>query len=383
MRALRRAIIALVSIAILGCAAGEEDNPADGIGPEDRGTAPEDGGVDTTSPDDGTVDTAAPDDGITGPDGEDATDTDATEDAAPEEVRDAADAEDIEFPETIDPAPCTPAPDITILPPFNVAYVACDLGSIPGDPGGNYGGMTLHPADANTMLVGLSSESPSGGIYAIAVERHPDGHIVRFSGTARWLASAPYVDANLVVGFDAADLVLYTGWPTFLYSQYRLGETAPFSELDLRTVGLSGSSPGGLAFVPRGFSGAGGLRAVGWPDGEWYHLEYTFTGRSYDVTGVTATTTLPNGPGGIAYVPRGSPLIPDPSVMLAEWPATRVVLYTVDAAGDPVPTTRQEFLTGFGGSWGAYFEPVTGDYFFVGWESRRVIVVRGFVPPVV
>jgi hypothetical protein len=350
----------------------------EGGGPEapDEAPALDEGTADDLGPDD-----AAPDEALDGEDRGDVSEGDPEEGA--DRAGDADEAGDVGEDEAVEPAPCVPAPDITILPPFDGAYVACDLGSVPGDPGGYYGGTVIDPRDENTMLIGLNSEMATGGLYAIGVERHAAGHIIGFSGTARLIADAPYVDANLVIGYDTSDLLLYTGWPVYLYSQYRLGDSAPFSELDLRTVGLGGTSPGGIAFVPGDFTGAGGLRAVGWSGGEWYHLEYTFTGTSYDVTRVTATVTLPNGPGGIAYVPRGSPLIPNPSAMLAEWPATRVVLYEVDGAGDPIVGTRQEFLTGFGGSWGAYFEPVTGDYFFSGWESHRIIVVRGFVPPFV
>jgi len=46
-------------------------------------------------------------------------------------------------------------------------------------------------------------------------------------------------------------------------------------------------------------------------------------------------------------------------------------------------STRREFMSSFPRPWGAYFEPVTGDYLFLSWGlgTDRVYVVQGFVPP--
>jgi hypothetical protein len=45
--------------------------------------------------------------------------------------------------------------------------------------------------------------------------------------------------------------------------------------------------------------------------------------------------------------------------------------------------TRREFFSKFPRPWGAYFEPVTGDYMFLSWGTNadRVYIVQGFVPP--
>jgi hypothetical protein len=90
------------------------------------------------------------------------------------------------------------------------------------------------------------------------------------------------------------------------------------------------------------------------------------------VTGVTPTVTLPNNPGGFAYVPAGSPGFAAQSIIVAEWRQSgqaddRVAVYEADAQGDPIIATRREFMSAFPRPWGAYFEPVTGDYLFLSW----------------
>ena len=118
---------------------------------------------------------------------------------------------------------------------------------------------------------------------------------------------------------------------------------------------------------------------------------YTATvpaGNLLSVTGVTPTVTLPNNPGGFAYVPAGSPGFAAQSIIVAEWRQSghaddRVAVYEADAQGDPIIATRREFMSAFPRPWGAYFEPVTGDYLFLSWGlgTDRVYVVQGFVPP--
>jgi hypothetical protein len=87
-------------------------------------------------------------------------------------------------------------------------------------------------------------------------------------------------------------------------------------------------------------------------------------------------------------VPPGSPGFPTQTLIVAEWtfdPAMdRVAVYDVDTAtGDPIVTTRREFFSRFPRPWGAYFEPVTGDYLFLSWGAGEdhVYIVQGFVPP--
>jgi hypothetical protein len=128
----------------------------------------------------------------------------------------------------------------------------------------------------------------------------------------------------------------------------------------------------------------GGLRAVTWPDGYWYHLTYTSQPPNYAITGSMQTVTLPNGPGGFAYVPAGSPKFTQQSIITDEWSAGKVVVYEVDPQGDPIIATRTEFFTQFPSPWGAYFEAATGDFLFLDWGGEaldQVYIVQGFSAP--
>jgi hypothetical protein len=153
-------------------------------------------------------------------------------------------------------------------------------------------------------------------------------------------------------------------------------------------VDFGDQGPGGVGFVPPGLGPAGTLRLVTWPQGHWYQVGATLSGGLYTVDSLTETTVLPNNPGGFAYVPAGSPGFPAQSLIVAEWhqgdrALDRVAVYEVDAQGDPVVSTRREFFTRFPRPWGAYFEPVTGDYLFLTWGDGddRVYIVQGFLPP--
>jgi hypothetical protein len=278
--------------------------------------------------------------------------------------------------------------DVQLAPPFDTTYRAFALGVVPGVPN-PLGGAVVASADRDTLLIAGSSETSDGGIYSIRVRRSCGGHIVAFEGTATRVADAPYVDANLVYG--AQDLLLFTGWPEYSLGQLPAGAPAPSQTTDLRTLGIvtmDDSGPGGLGFVPPGLASAGELRLVTWPAGHWYHVGATFGGSAYTIDSLATNVTVPNNPGGFAYVPAGSQNFPNQSIIVAEWSQTdstkdRVVVYEVDGAGDPQLPTRREFFAKFPRPWGAYFEPVTGDYIFLTWGAGddRVYIVQGFVPP--
>jgi hypothetical protein len=277
-------------------------------------------------------------------------------------------------------------PDVALAPAFAGLYTVHDLGPVPGVPN-PLGGTVIKSTDQNTLLVAGGSESASGAIYAIGVERDPCGQISGFVGTATQVAATPYVDANLTYVGD--DLLLYTEWPQNHLSQLAGAAAAPDRRTDLATVGLAAtdSGPGGLGRVPPGLASAGELRLVTWPGGRWAHVATTPDGNLIEIANVTEQLALPNEPGGFAYVPAGSPGFANQSVIVAEWrfdsTLDRVAVYEVDQMGDPIVGTRQEFFSKFPRPWGAYFEPVTGDYLFLSWGTGmdRVYVVRGFVAP--
>lgn len=291
-------------------------------------------------------------------------------------------------PECVPAPPPVAGPEVTIAAQYASSYTVYDLGPVPGVPN-PLGGATVAVADDDTLLIAGSSENSAGAIYSIGVTRDECGHINGWSGTAQLQVAAPYVDANLV--YWSPTLLLYTGWPQFTLSQVPAGAGTPARTTDVRTLGVPAdgdSGPGGIGVVPPGLAGAGGLRIVTWPAGRWFHVPTAPDGNLLTLSTVTAGPVLPNNPGGFAYVPAGSPGFTQQAIIVAEWIAgdptrDRVAVYDADEQGDPIVATRREFMSRFPRPWGAYFEPVTGDYLFLSWGTGmdRVYVVQGFVPP--
>ena len=266
----------------------------------------------------------------------------------------------------------------TMAADYGAFYKSYDLGPVPGMPTGHLGGCILK--DDNTLLLAGDSESPSGGLYSIKVKRGPCGHIVGWDGSAAKVADAPYIDANILA--LPASTLLYSQWPQNKLGMLTSGATSPSKEVDLAPVGVD-SSIGGLGFVPKGYAAEGELRGVTWSLGNWFHLALKPEGALYNVTTATKKVTLPNGPGGFAYVPAGSPGFPKNRLILSEWSADSVATYEVDGEGDPIVETRKAFFESFPKPWGAYFDPKTGDFVFLTWGSPpdRVFVVQGFSKP--
>jgi hypothetical protein len=271
-------------------------------------------------------------------------------------------------------------PEAPLAPDYAQYYTAYLLGTVPGMPTGHLGGCTIAATDDNTLLLVGNSETQSAGLWSIGVVRDNCGHIVAWQGQAQKIADAPYMDANLP--YTDQGVLLYSQWPVNKLGQLLPGASTPSSETDLLPFGIT-DSPGGLAFVPSYLAASGELRAAGWPSGFFYHIDYAVqTPPLLTVTGASQSTTVTEG-GGFAYVPPGSPGFPTPSLIMAEWSGHAVVTYEVDANGDPLPATRKPFFTSFPAPWGAYFEPVTGDYLFLTWETvpDRVYIVQGFEKP--
>jgi hypothetical protein len=304
---------------------------------------------------------------------------------------DAAVDSDLPLPDAAEPCGVPPTPagaDVQVAAAYAPYYTVYDLGPPPGVPM-PLGGAVVKRGAPDTLLIAGASENASGAIYEIGVTRGACGHIIGWRGTATSVAATPYVDANLVYG--PGGLLLYTQWPNFLISQLPAGASAPARTTDFTTIGMdptNDSGPGGLGMVPTGLTAAGELRTVTWPLGRWHHITAAPDGNLLAITAVAPTVTLPNNPGGFAYVPAGSPGFASQAIIVAEWVSgdqtmDRVAVYDADAQGDPVLATRREFLSKFPRPWGAYFEPETGDFLFLSWGAGtdRVFVVQGFVPP--
>lgn len=279
--------------------------------------------------------------------------------------------------------------DVRLAAEFENDYTVYDLGQIAGVPD-PLSGITLKYGDPNTLLVAGNSESAESQIYEVAVTRGPCGHILSFDGTATPVAQTPF--ASNLSYFPGEDLLFYSAWPGYTLSQLPFGASAPTVQSDLTDFGLPANNDegtGGIGFVPSGFgASAGELRMVTWPTGGWYRVALVANGAVAEVTGITKISDLPNKPGGFAYVPKGSPGFAADGIIIGEFddddPAPdRVVAYRVDAAGDPLPASRREFLSTFPQPWSAYFEPLTGDFLFVSWGTGadHVYVIQGFAVP--
>lgn len=280
--------------------------------------------------------------------------------------------------------PPNPAgPDAVIAAEYANIYKAYDLGPIPGAPPDHLGGCTIDSKNPNRLLFAGSSETANGAIYAIDLDRGPCGHIIGFKGTAVKIADTPYVDANLVYGPN--DVLFYTQWNVNRISELLPGQSMPAVTFDGVNIGINtGDSVSGFGFAPPWVSAAGQPRTVTWSGGHWFHLTMTSNLPTFDLSGGVEQSILPGGPGGFAYIPKGSPGFPDPSLIIAEWSADKVSTYVIDDMGDPTIATRKEFFTTFPRPWGAYFESQTGDFLFLTWGTvpDRVFVVQGFaVPP--
>lgn len=273
-------------------------------------------------------------------------------------------------------------PEVVIAPAFADLYTTYDLGPVPGiPPEARLGGCIISIDDPNTMLIAGYSEATNGQLYKIGVERGNCDHIVAFSGQATSIANTPYIDANLL--YVASGLLFYSEWPVNNLSQLLPGQNAPARTTNLTQLGVA-NSIGGIGFVPPGFDDPGGLRLLSWSGGQWYHLARQPDGELFTVSAPQQTATLPNGPGGFAYVPKGSPGLEVDHVIVSEWSANTVGVYEVDAQGDPQVATRKDFYTTFPRPWGAYFEPVTGDFIFLTWAGGtvdRVYITQGFEAP--
>lgn len=268
---------------------------------------------------------------------------------------------------------------LTVDPFYAGAYTATSLGSVPGVPT-NYGGLTLKAGDPNTLLIGGSANNAAGKLYAIGVTRDVNNHIIGFSGTASFYADAAYNDGG--VQYGPGGVLFLTRWPVNEIGQTKPGSASTDKIVALSPLGVA-DSVGGLAFVPAGVPGAGQLKLVSWSGGEWYTATYAADGLgTYDITSAAYELTIGGGPEGIAYVPIGSPLFANPSLLISEFSAGKVATYEIDANGNPVLATRRDFITDLTGAEGAFIDPLTGDFLFSTFGGgNQVVVVQGFVAP--
>ncbi|MCA9284146.1 MAG: hypothetical protein KDA22_02955 [Phycisphaerales bacterium] len=269
----------------------------------------------------------------------------------------------------------------TIPAPFDEVYTYTDLGSVPGLPA-NYGGLTVKPTDFDTLLIGGAANSAAGIVYSIGIVRDGKGHIVGFDGTAAPFVEAAYNDGGVVYG--PGGVLFLARWPANELGQAKPGSAITDKIIDVAPFGVA-SSLSAINFVPPGFDQAGHMKLVSWSIGTWYDATIAPDGAgTFDIVSLTPvpSSNLGGGPEGFIYVPTGSPLFDVPSMLVSEYSAGNVAAYEVDANGDPIVATRQNFVTGLSGAEGATIDPVTGDFLFSTFGGgSRVIVVTGFATP--
>ncbi len=286
--------------------------------------------------------------------------------------------------------------------PFDELYVAHDLGPVAGVPG-PMGGTIVSLEDPDVLVVVGAAERVEGALYEVPVDRDNCGHITGF-GLATKMADVPHADANLV---HAPGGLLVSQYPIAQLTQLRGSGAAT---TDLGTLGVAGpfspstlgsESPGGLGLVPAWIGAANEYRVVAYPTGQWYRLQHSVVAGAIEFSLATPSVILENGPGAFAYVPPDSPGFDQASIIVAEWfdgayvpeqgsaiPANsgdpqRVGVYEVDDDGDPIVGSRRDFFEQITAPWGAYFDPISGDFLFLSWaqEPDRITQVRGFAPP--
>jgi len=269
----------------------------------------------------------------------------------------------------------------TIDPFFAGSYSFVDLGSAPGVPA-NYGGITVQPGNMSSLVLGGAANGANGAIYDVGVTRQDVNGLMRitgFSGSSTQISTAPNIDGGLTVAPNGS--FLYTGYSNNIIGEIKQGSTTPDRITTVTSNGIA-SSVGSLVFVPGGTPGAGRLKVLSYSASTWYDLPYAVDGSGlYTFGAASAPIQLIGGLEGAVYVPGGSPLIANPSVLVAEYGNGVISIYDIDGIGDPIAASRRVFMSGLGGAEGAMIDPTTGDFLFSTFGGgNRVIAVRGFAP---
>lgn len=256
-------------------------------------------------------------------------------------------------------------------------YGCTDLGT-PGGLPSPLGGITF--LDSDTLLIGGAANGGGGEIRQIDVIRDAGNHIVGYAGASTAFATAPNIDGGLALG--PGGVLFATTYPDNRLLQYKLGSTTPDKIIDLGSIGIT-SSTGTLAFVPAGFGGAGSLKIASYSGGGFYDVTFAADGNgTYDLLAATLTAQPNRGPEGIVYVDGANNGFGVDGLLISEYGTGTVGAYDIDANGDPIVSTRRDFVTGLSRVEGAVIDPLTGDFLFSTFGGGdRVLVIGGFAAP--
>ena len=270
-------------------------------------------------------------------------------------------------------APCV---GVTFGGAFASSYNCNSLGT-PTGVTGLLGGITF--VNNNTLLVGGNANAGNGYIAQITVTRDAQNHITGFSGPSSVFASAPNIDGGLTYGPNG--VLFATGYPNNTLMQFKPGSTAP-DRID--TLNSNLQSVGSLVFVPQGFAGAGSMKLLSYNNGNFSNGTLTPDGNgTFSITSGAPIVTLAGGPEGAAYVSGANAGFGGfDSMLVSEYGVGKVGVYQIDANGNPIVSTRQDFLTGLSGAEGALIDPLTGDFIFSTFGANNgIFVISGFVAP--
>jgi hypothetical protein len=289
-----------------------------------------------------------------------------------------------------------------LAPEYAAAYELVDLGAIPVGPRDEFwpGDIAVPPDDPDRLLIAdMVPTDRGGGVYSIDLVRGADQHIQGFTGQAELLFEAGYAFA-LEHGPDDVLFVGYSQNSPEGYTLDSIGVVLPGSEaidssiLVSSFVELEDVSDGdvtGLAVEPGSTQlKAAVINTVG--DAlfaDWCSLDLASDGSGgFGVAAGGVVRSLDQIPGGMAYVPPGSPLFAERSVLFSEYLNMAIVTYETDENGDPLVETRRLFLTGVNMPNGAAIDAPSGDFLFAvadtsadgSTDEVHLLAVRGFSP---
>jgi PEP-CTERM motif len=270
---------------------------------------------------------------------------------------------------------------------FAPHYTVADLGSIADLPP-LYGGLAF--VNPGLIVIGGNANVAAGLLYEVPVLREAGTNRITGFGSAtpfRGGTIGTFNDGGVVFGPEG---VLFTSrWPVNQLGQTKPGSTAEDKVIDLAPLGVA-DSHAALNFVPLGFGGAGLVKLVSWSGGEWYSASLVPDGSgTFDLAGLSkieldsANGNLAGGPEGFVYVAGANPgFAGQNSMLLSEFSAGTVGAFQLDGFGNPIASSRRDFLTGLTGAEGAVLDPLTGDFLFSTFGGGdRVVRISGFTEP--
>jgi PKD repeat protein len=258
-------------------------------------------------------------------------------------------------------------------------YSVASLGSVPALQAQSYSGLVVDRNDSTKLLLGTNATNAQGAIYSVGLVRDTGHHVTGFSGTPALVASVPDIDGGLAYGPNG---VLFTAqYPDQSLVQIKPGSHAPDKVTPESLIGVSSIS---LNFVPKDFPGACSLKFVNFFSAQWWSSSIApDASGTYTVSPAYQAARINNGgPEHLLYVPAGSAIFAERNtVLVTEYSASNIVAYNLDTKGDPIPSTRAVFMSGYPGPEAMAIDPVTGDLLVTNLGGVTVNRIAGLRPP--